>query len=212
MGAFLEYPVTALVVSFLFGALAMNGRLNRGISACLFVLAGIIGLYGVYEASAYPLRIRIPFAGLFAVLVVWLAWWGLRRNESGKPKIMLTAQDREPFTLVHLGGDAAQHIQVEPMQSALGKNIWIRFGAVDFLSVAKPEVCPSFRLYIHGIPKKNCDMGLLGAALFSGDAMGNQTVDYPVTISFHWNGKRLSERQTLTWHYATKTLTSGNAK
>jgi hypothetical protein len=212
MGSFLEHPITALVVSVLFGALAMNGRLSRGISACLFVLAGIIGLYGVYEATGYPLWIRIPFGALFVVLVVWLAWWGLRRNESGRPRIMLTAQDGEPFRLVHLGGGAAQHVQVEPIQSALGKNIWVRFGAVDFLSLAKPEVYPSFRLYIHGIAKENSDMGLLGAGLFSGDAVGRSTVDYPITISFHWNGKRLKERQTLTWHYATKTLTSGSAK
>jgi len=134
------------------------------------------------------------------------------REEGERPRIMLTAQDREPFRLVHLGGGAAQHIQVEPIQSALGKNIWVRFGAVDFLSGAKPEVYPSFRLYIHGIAKGNSDMGLLGAGLFSGDAVGRSTVDYPITISFHWNGKRLKERQTLTWHYATKTLTSGSAK
>lgn len=68
MGSFLEHPITALVVSILFGALAMSGKLSRSISACLFALAGAIGLYGTYEAGIYPLWVRILFAALFVFL------------------------------------------------------------------------------------------------------------------------------------------------
>jgi len=212
MVAFLEHPIPAFVFAVIAFGVGVSGKFSSRLSIGALAIATALGSYGIYEAVDYSLRVRIPFALAFAGAMAALMWWVSRKPEANKPRLTLTAQDGEPFRLVHLGGDAAQHIQIEPIQSALGKNIWVRFGAVDFLSVAKPEACPSFRLDIHGIPKRDTDMGLLGAALFSGDAVGHQTVDYPVTISFHWNKKRLSERQTLTWHYATKTLTSGNAK
>jgi hypothetical protein len=192
------------------------GKLLRnaaGIGAWMLALA-----FG-FGSSAWPEYIKPhPYAVITlgivgAILLIFPffhpSFW---KGESGKPHIVLTAENGSPFTLVHLSGGVAQHIQVEPIQSALGKNIWVRFGGVDVLSAAKPEAHPSFRLDLHGFAKRNNDMGLLGAALFSGDARGCQTVDYPITISFNWNGKRLVERQVLTWHYATKTLTSGAAK
>ena len=212
MGAFLEHPISAFVFAVIAFGVGVSGKFSSRLSIGALAIATVLGFYGIYEAVDYSLRVRIPFLLAFAGAMAALTWWVWRKPEANKPRLMLTAQDGEPFRLVHLGGDAAQHIQVEPIQSALGKNIWVRFGAVDFLSVAKAEVCPSFRLYLHGFPKEKSDMGLLGAALFSGDAMGRQTVDYPITISFHWDGKRLNERQTLTWHYATKTLTSGDAR
>lgn len=77
MGGFLEHPVTALVISVLFGALAMTGRLSRTISVFLFVLAWGMGLYGTYEASSYALWVRILFVVLFTSLVTVLARWSL---------------------------------------------------------------------------------------------------------------------------------------
>jgi hypothetical protein len=212
MVAFLEHPIPAFVFAVIAFGVGVSGKLSSRLSIGALATATVLGFYGVYEAADYSLRVRIPFLLAFAGAMAALMWWVWRKPEANKPRLMLTAQHGKPFRLVHLGGDAAQHIQVEPIQSALGKNIWVRFEAVDFLSAAKAEARPSFCLYLHGFPKPNNDMGLLGAALFSGDAIGHQTVDYVITISFHWAGKRLSERQTLTWHYATKTLTSGNAK
>lgn len=77
MGEFLEHPLTALVVSGLFGAWAMNARPSRRMSAFLFALSWSVGLYGVYEASSYSLWARIPFAVLFTALIALWARWSL---------------------------------------------------------------------------------------------------------------------------------------
>lgn len=159
----------------------------------------------------HPYAVVILFVAGLVLFVLPLLRRGSWAFETNRPRLMLTAQDGNPFMIVHLGGGAAQHIQIEPISSALGKNIWVRFDAVDFLSAAKPEAHPYFRLDLHGFGKPHTDMALLRAALFHGDSVGRQTVDYPVNISFHWNGKPMMERHTLTWHSATKTLTTSEA-
>jgi hypothetical protein len=182
-----------------------------------WVVAVMLG----FGASAWPEYIRPhPYAVialgllgailLFVPLVQW--FFPIFKDETGRPNLALTTQFGGKFALVHLGGDAAQHIQVEPIRSVLGRNLWIRFDAVDFLNSAEPEVSLGFRLDLRGILKTDRDMGVIGASLFRGDAMGRETVDYPVTILFQWNGKRIKERHTLTWHSATGKLATSEAR
>jgi len=131
-----------------------------------------------------------------------------RELNDRRPRIALTTQIVKDFTLVHLGGDAAQHIQVEPIHSVLDKPLWIRFDAVDFLTNERREAFPTFRLDIGGHFKSEGDMGALGVVFFTQDARGRDSVNYSVTISFLWNGRKVQERQTLTFHAATGTLTT----
>lgn len=129
-------------------------------------------------------------------------------KEGNRPRIAFSTQIGKTFTLVHLGGDAAQHIQVAPIQSALGKPLWIRFSGVDFLDVKRPEAYLYFRLDRDGNLTAERDMEKVRYVFFRRDTEGRETVDYPVTIVFQWKGRSIRERQTLTWHSASMALTT----
>lgn len=185
------------------------------------VVAWVLAAALTLAASTRPEYIKphpylvaaLGIAGLFMLLVPVVELFSpIFKNEKRKPYIALTTEPGRTFALVHLGGEAAQHIQVEPIRSILGKPLWIRFDPVDFLTEQRHEVFPTYRLDIGGHLKGEGDRGMLEAVLFCGDAEGRETVDYPVTISFEWKGREMTERQTLTWHSASMTLTTSEAR
>ena len=143
---------------------------------------------------------------LAVALVDWvISLW--RKLETNRPKLALTTQLANAFAVVHLAGDKAQHVQIEPIQSAKGKPLWIRFDSIDFLGGNRPEAYPPFRLDIGGNLRGEGDMGKAKFVFFRGDSWGRETVEYPVSISFRWNGRQMTERQKLTFHAQTGNLT-----
>jgi hypothetical protein len=62
-----------------------------------------------------------------------------------QPHLMFTAtqqtgknwRDGPVFTLNHLSGGGAEYVEIDPIQSARGHNLWIRFGGVPLLSSEK---------------------------------------------------------------------------
>lgn len=138
-----------------------------------------------------------------------------------RPRIALSVTNRRAsmwrygegpalFSLNHLGGDAARFLQIQPIRSAQGKNLWVRFEQVDFLDDARKEAHPDFSLDIGGRaggggPDKT---GNLQYVFFKRDGQEHGTVDYRVTVKFMWNEEWLEEDVTLRWHTSTETLTT----
>jgi hypothetical protein len=190
------------------------GALPRGalVASGIAVLAIAFGLdFERMRTHAHVIdALYLIAALLFAVaLFDWIiSFW--RKREDDKPRIALSAQIGKAFALVHLGGDSAQHVQIEPIQSNLGRPLWIRFEAVDFLNSARPEAYPHFKLDMQGMQRES-DMGKLGFVFFGRDAAGKETEDYPIRISFLWKGRKMMESQTLTFHTGTLILTTSEA-
>lgn len=112
------------------------------------------------------------------------------------------------FTLTHIGGDAARFITIEPIQSALGKKLWVVFDQIDLLDSSTREVHPSFALLIGEQKRSANEVGNLIYVFFKKDAGEKETVDYPVSVKFRWDKELIEERVTLTWNSSTGTLTT----
>jgi hypothetical protein len=194
------------------------GRLPKG--ALVTTGVGVLAIWGTMKVSVSPDVIRahphildsllpIGFLLLLVAAVDWVVYL-CRKPETNKPKLALTMQLANAFAVVHLAGGTAQHVQIEPIRSALGRSLWIRFDPVDFLGRNRPEAYPDFWLDIGGKLRGERDMGKAKAVFFVRDAWGRESVEYPVTISFLWNGRKMTEYQTLRWHSATRTLTTSD--
>lgn len=127
-----------------------------------------------------------------------------------RPRLALAATPRtaanwfqEPhlFSLSHLGGDAAQYVQVEPIQSARGGKLWIHFDQIPFLDEREKTSFPRFWLDIGGRCLAHDKAGNVRFVFFQRDAslQDKSSVDYPVVVSFRWGKESLTEKFRLTW-------------
>jgi hypothetical protein len=112
------------------------------------------------------------------------------------------------FTLAHLGGDAAQFIQIQPVQSVRGGKLWITFAQVDFLDRARNAAQLDFGLDIGGFERGPDKFGNLYSVFFKREAPSQKTIDYRVNIRFKWNEKSLEENVILRWNTSDEVLTT----
>lgn len=119
-------------------------------------------------------------------------------------------RDRPVFTVNHLNGEAAEYIEIDPIQSARGHNLWIRFDTIPFLSSDTKEAAPSFWLDIGGI-KDEDNVENLRYVFFKRDAekTNQDSVSYPVTIRFRHGTEKLAQQFRLTWNQDSQKLTVG---
>ena len=143
-----------------------------------------------------------------------------RKLEDRRPQIAFSAATSEAkmwryeaamFTLAHLGGDAAQFIQIQPVQSARGGKLWITFAQVDFLDQGRNVANPDFNLDIAGeVGNKyiHDKTGNLYYVFFKREATKQETADYRIKITFKWNEKSLEKTYVLRWHKSSEVLTT----
>jgi hypothetical protein len=137
-------------------------------------------------------------------------------TQPNQPHLMLTPTqesgkrwtDKPVFTLHHLSGEAAEYIEIDPIQSARGHNLWIRFDPIPFLNSDQREAAPSFWLDIGGIKVEN-KVDNLRFVFFRRDAQlqDKESVTYPVTVRFRHGIERLTEQFRLTWNENKQKLT-----
>jgi len=72
LGKFAEHPVTAIVVAFMLGGLALSGRFSVSATRVLFVFAWILG---VASFHGFPLGEFVGLSIAFTMLVIFLAVW-----------------------------------------------------------------------------------------------------------------------------------------
>jgi hypothetical protein len=169
----------------------------------------------VYEAAA-------AIAFFFAAYSAWTeqrrqAVEAQRKLEDRRPRIAFSVASCRAkmwryesglFTLAHLGGDAAQFIQVQPVQSVRGGKLWITFDQVDFLDRARNVAHPDFELDISGSEASPDKFGNLYYVFFKREAPSQKTINYRIKITFKWNEKSLEENLILRWNVSSEVLTT----
>ncbi len=113
-----------------------------------------------------------------------------RSTQPRQPHLIFTATQQTArhwgakpvFTLNHLSGEAAEYIEIDPIRSARGHNLWIRFDRIPFLNSEQREAAPSFWLDIGGIDVEN-KVDNLRYVFFKRDAelTNKESNSYPVT-------------------------------
>jgi hypothetical protein len=212
------------------------GRLSGVLSVVLAILGFALPAFFVGEPGLRHSRWAFELAALLSfTLAAYSAWKEQHRQVVEQhQKVVETQQkldDRRPriafsvapsrarlwkyesglFTLAHLGGDAAQFIQIQPIQSVRGGKLWVTFGQVDFLDQTRNVAHPGFDLDIGGeVGNKfiNDKSGNLYYVFFKREAPSQQTVDYRIKVMFRWNEKWLEENVVLRWHTLEEVLTT----
>ena len=212
------------------------GRLSGVLSIVLVILGIALPAFFAGEPGLRHSRWAFELAALLAlILAAYSAWKEQHRQVVERHQKIVEIQqkldDRRPriafsvapsrahlwkhepwlFTLAHLGGDAAQFIQVQPIQSVRGGKVWVTFGQVDFLDQARNVAHPGFDLDIAGEVGNrfiNDKSGDLYNVFFKREAPGQPTVDYRIKVIFRWNEKRLDENVILRWHTLEEVLTT----
>lgn len=112
------------------------------------------------------------------------------------------------FSVSHLGGDAAQYIQIDPIESARNGNVRILFDEIPFLDQHMKNGAPRFWLDIGGRWVAHDKAGNVRFVFFQRDStsLGKPIVEYPVTIRFKWGKEEIKERFRLTWDQTRERL------
>jgi hypothetical protein len=93
MGAFLEHPVTSLVLAGIIWAVAMTGALSRKMAFVLFVVSDAVGVYGIQHSASYSLTQRCLFSAMLTIAVGLLAWWSFVKGANVRLDATLAIQN-----------------------------------------------------------------------------------------------------------------------
>lgn len=202
-----------VIAAILFGVAVYEHVRDHNVAAIGFgVLTVLMFCYGAYCAWSKEHKLFLELQARAAKPQIIFTATSLPDSSWDQPESI----SRNPppiFTVTHVGGEPARFIQVQRIQSAreaATDNLYVQFDQIDFLDSAKREAHPNFELFLTGRSRGKGRAGHLGFLFFQMDAARDKrhslTVDYPITVTFDWNGQMLEEKVTLTWNAATQTL------
>jgi hypothetical protein len=131
-------------------------------------------------------------------------------TSGNRPQIMLsTVEGRynqwkgDVFTLHHLGGDAAQYIEIAPINFEGFNKVSLRFEAVPFIGPTNPAAKVHFHVVTgdDGVPR-HADKPSFVMMSFVYDAqhLNKPEVSYPVVVRYKWGAKTEEEHFRITWN------------
>ena len=105
------------------------------------------------------------------------------------------------FMINHLGGDAAQYIQIDPIPCAKGTKMTIHFDQISFVDANHHLAIAHFTLDIAGIKRFEDKAGNLASVFFRGDTsrLNKTHISYPITVKYKWHREWLEDRFFLHW-------------
>jgi hypothetical protein len=204
----------------------MFSEWGSGLSGPASVPFTVLALFSPNSVQKIAYASLAVLLGLFSSYRIWLrenhrAIFAEKRCSDSKPRLAFTATSeklnhiymRKPvFKVNHLGGEAAQFIQIQHIRSANGRNVWIEFAQIDFLDSTAKSKSPDFELVIAGTTTKpNDKRSHLQFIFFDRDRKdgSRQTRQvYPVVIRFSWNREWLEEKVNLVWDRNKQLLTT----
>jgi hypothetical protein len=138
-------------------------------------------------------------------------------NSGNRPRIMLsTVQGHynqwkgDVFTLNHLGGDAAQYIEIDPINFEGFSKVSLRFDPVPFIGQANPAATVHFHVVTgdDGVPR-HADKPSFVMMSFVYDAqnLSKPEVSYPMVARYKWGTKTEEENFRITWDNNRRRLT-----
>jgi hypothetical protein len=134
-----------------------------------------------------------------------------------RPQIMLSTVEGhynqwkgDVFTLHHLGGDAAQYIEIDPINFEGFNKVSLIFEAVPFISSTNPAAKVHFHVVTadDGVPR-HADKPSFVMMSFVYDAqhLNKPEVSYPVVVRYKWGAKTEEEYFLITWNNNRRRLT-----
>ncbi|HTB98062.1 MAG TPA: hypothetical protein VK716_13705 [Terracidiphilus sp.] len=124
-------------------------------------------------------------------------------GEKGEPRLRLIVSQEEAarwqngvpvFLLQHMGGAAADSIQVDPVKSPFYSDFMVCFEPVTRLENGAVELAAQL--------KKATDVRThadWAKEFFDANGAGTEAVNYPVHVRFVWNGKQGERWMNLLW-------------
>ena len=138
-------------------------------------------------------------------------------TSGNRPQIMLSTVEGhynqwkgDVFTLHHLGGDAAQYIEIAPINFEGFNKVSLRFEAVPFIGPTNPAAKVHFHVVTgdDGVPR-HADKPSFVMMSFVYDAqhLNKPEVSYPVVVRYKWGAKTEEEHFRITWNNNRRRLT-----
>ena len=114
------------------------------------------------------------------------------------------------FTLNHLGGDAAQYIEIDPINFEGFSKVSLRFEPVPFIGPTNPAAKVHFHVVTgdDGVPR-HADKPSFVMMSFVYDAqhLNKPEVSYPIVVRYKWGAKTEEEHFRITWNNNRRRLT-----
>lgn len=143
------------------------------------------------------------------------------RNSENRPRIMLTTiqghynqWSGEVFTLNHLGGDAAQYIEIDPINFEGFSKVSLRFEQIPLINHANPTATVHFYVVTgdDGV-RRHADKPSFVMMSFVYDAqhLNRPEVSYPIMVRYKWGTRTEQEKFQITWDNNRRRLTTSPA-
>lgn len=138
-------------------------------------------------------------------------------TSENRPQIMLSTVEGhynqwkgDVFTLYYLGGDAAQYIEIDPINFEGFNKVSLRFEAVAFIGPTNSAAKVHFHVVTgdDGVPR-HADKPSFVMMSFVYDAqhLNKPEVSYPVVVRYKWGAKTEEEHFRISWNNNRRRLT-----
>jgi hypothetical protein len=142
-------------------------------------------------------------------------------NIENRPRIMLTTIQGhynqwkgDVFTVNHLGGDAAEYIEIDPITFEGFSKVSLRFERIPFINHTNPAATAHFYVVTgdDGV-RRHADKPSFVMMPFVYDAQhfNRPEVSYPIVVRYKWGTKFEEEKFRITWDNNRRRLTTSPA-
>ena len=131
-------------------------------------------------------------------------------SSGNRPRIMLSTVEGhynqwsgDVFTLNHLGGDAAQYIEIDPINFEGFSKVSLRFEPVPFIGPTNPATKVHFHVVTgdDGVPRHTDKPSfVMMSFVYDAQHLNKPEVSYPVVVRYKWGAKTEEEHFRITWN------------
>lgn len=131
-------------------------------------------------------------------------------SSGNRPRIMLSTVEGhynqwsgDVFTLNHLGGDAAQYIEIDPINFEGFSKVSLRFEPVPFIGPTNPATKVHFHVVTgdDGVPRHTDKPSfVMMSFVYDAQHLNKPEVSYPLVVRYKWGAKTEEEHFRITWN------------
>jgi hypothetical protein len=186
-----------------------------------FAILGSNGLFGIHQvppsdAPKSPLSASIMRLGDSES--EQKSEKALAHNTENRPRIMLTTIQGhynqwkgDVFTVNHLSGDAAQYIEIDPINFEGFSKVSLRFEQIPFINHANPAATVHFYVVTgdDGVRRHaNKPSFVMMSFVYDAQHLNKPEVSYPIVVRYKWGTKLEEEKFRITWDNNRRRLTT----
>ena len=131
-------------------------------------------------------------------------------SSGNRPRIVLSTVEGhynqwngDVFTLNHLGGDAAQYVEIDPINFEGFSKVSLRFEPVPFIGPTNPATRVHFHVVTgdDGVPRHTDKPSfVMMSFVYDAQHLNKPEVSYPVVVRYKWGAKTEEEHFRITWN------------